>query len=159
MSHGLRSIGLSAPEIYGADEEAGVLLIEDLGTGLLTHQGKPHAEGMEEAVRLLAFLHGVACSETIPYGEGEDYVLPPYDRVALQTEVAVFLEWYLKTQGIKITRESQKAFFAAWEPLLTEVVTGPRTWALRDYHSPNLLWLKDRQGRARIGLLDFQDAV
>ena len=30
---------------------------------------------------------------------------------------------------------------------------------LRDFHSPNLLWLPDRQGVARVGLLDFQDAV
>jgi aminoglycoside/choline kinase family phosphotransferase len=30
---------------------------------------------------------------------------------------------------------------------------------LRDFHSPNLLWLADRSGIAQIGLLDFQDAV
>jgi N-acetylmuramate 1-kinase len=30
---------------------------------------------------------------------------------------------------------------------------------LRDYHSPNLLWLGDRDGIAAVGLLDFQDAV
>ncbi len=29
---------------------------------------------------------------------------------------------------------------------------------LRDYHSPNLLWLGERDGIARLGLLDFQDA-
>jgi aminoglycoside/choline kinase family phosphotransferase len=30
---------------------------------------------------------------------------------------------------------------------------------LRDYHSPNLIWLGDREGLRRVGLLDFQDAV
>ena len=30
---------------------------------------------------------------------------------------------------------------------------------LRDFHSPNLLWLPDRESVARIGLLDFQDAL
>jgi aminoglycoside/choline kinase family phosphotransferase len=30
---------------------------------------------------------------------------------------------------------------------------------LRDYHSPNLMWLPNRTGIARVGLLDFQDAV
>jgi aminoglycoside/choline kinase family phosphotransferase len=29
----------------------------------------------------------------------------------------------------------------------------------RDYHAENLLWLPERQGVARIGLLDFQDAM
>jgi aminoglycoside/choline kinase family phosphotransferase len=30
---------------------------------------------------------------------------------------------------------------------------------LRDYHSPNLLWLPDRQGIRRAGLIDTQDCV
>jgi aminoglycoside/choline kinase family phosphotransferase len=30
---------------------------------------------------------------------------------------------------------------------------------LRDFHSPNLIWLPDRDGYRRVGLLDFQDAV
>ena len=33
------------------------------------------------------------------------------------------------------------------------------TWVLRDFHSPNLLWLPEREGIARVGLLDFQDAL
>src|SRR4029077_20603859 len=32
-------------------------------------------------------------------------------------------------------------------------------WVLRDYHSPNLMWLPDRKGLKRVGLLDFQDAL
>ena len=35
----------------------------------------------------------------------------------------------------------------------------PRTWTLRDFHSPNILWLAERQGNARVGLIDFQDCV
>ena len=29
----------------------------------------------------------------------------------------------------------------------------------RDYHAQNLLWLPERKGVARVGLIDFQDAV
>ena len=39
------------------------------------------------------------------------------------------------------------------------MLQAPPTWVLRDMHSPNLLWLPEREGLARIGLLDFQDAV
>ena len=39
------------------------------------------------------------------------------------------------------------------------MIGAPPTWTLRDFHSPNLLWLPDRKEVARIGLLDFQDAV
>jgi aminoglycoside/choline kinase family phosphotransferase len=30
---------------------------------------------------------------------------------------------------------------------------------LRDYHAENLLWLPQRSGLARVGLIDFQDAM
>jgi hypothetical protein len=46
-----------------------------------------------------------------------------------------------------------------WTELLEEPLAGPKTWTLRDYHSPNLIWLPGREGVARVGLLDFQDAV
>ena len=35
----------------------------------------------------------------------------------------------------------------------------PSGWVLRDYHSPNLLWLPEREGIARVGVIDFQDAM
>jgi hypothetical protein len=39
------------------------------------------------------------------------------------------------------------------------VLDMPVTWVLRDFHSPNLLWLPERDDIARVGLLDFQDAM
>ena len=33
------------------------------------------------------------------------------------------------------------------------------TWVLRDFHSPNLIWLPNRSDIAQVGMLDFQDAV
>ena len=30
---------------------------------------------------------------------------------------------------------------------------------MRDYHSPNLIWLAERTAGARVGIIDFQDAV
>ena len=42
---------------------------------------------------------------------------------------------------------------------LGEVLAAPATWTLRDYHSPNLIWLPEREGLQRVGMIDFQDAV
>ncbi len=43
------------------------------------------------------------------------------------------------------------------------ILAGPlaeaTTWTLRDYHSPNLLWLANRVGDQRVGVIDFQDAL
>jgi N-acetylmuramate 1-kinase len=52
---------------------------------------------------------------------------------------------------------------ARWEStrdsLIQQACSLPRAFTLRDYHGENLIWLPDRSGAARIGLLDFQDAV
>src|SRR4029078_12746052 len=36
---------------------------------------------------------------------------------------------------------------------------GPSVFTHGDYHAQNLLWLPDRAGVARVGMLDFQDAL
>src|SRR5205823_5102528 len=43
--------------------------------------------------------------------------------------------------------------------LLQPVIAAPHTWVLRDFHSPNILWLPERHDIARVGMLDFQDAL
>jgi tRNA threonylcarbamoyl adenosine modification protein YjeE len=159
VSYGLRDKGLSAPQIYGVDEKNGILLIEDLGSAFLITPDASPIKSLERSVEVLAFLHDSSCTDSITYPDHPPYVLPPYDRSALQTELGVFLEWYLKHQPQTLSLDDQKAFFSAWDPFLEDIVRGPRTWTLRDYHSPNLLDLENRHGRERVGIIDFQDAL
>ena len=35
----------------------------------------------------------------------------------------------------------------------------PKTWVLRDFHSPNLIWLDQRPDTGKVGVIDFQDTV
>jgi aminoglycoside/choline kinase family phosphotransferase len=51
------------------------------------------------------------------------------------------------------------SFIALWRRILREAIETKPTWVLRDFHSPNLIWLANRSNIARVGLLDFQDAV
>jgi hypothetical protein len=46
-----------------------------------------------------------------------------------------------------------------WRELLGKADAEPKTWALRDFHSPNLIWLDDRVYTAKVGIIDFQDTV
>ena len=50
------------------------------------------------------------------------------------------------------------AWEAAWRQALKILEHAPKTLILKDYHVDNLLWLPDRLGIKRCGLLDFQDA-
>jgi tRNA threonylcarbamoyl adenosine modification protein YjeE len=161
MAGALRARGLSAPEIFAADRAAGLLVIEDLGREPVVagHPPAPIAACYEVAVDLLAALHGQALPARLPVEPGEDYALPRYDMEALLIEVELLLDWYLPLLKAKLGGARRDAYITLWHDALRPAIAMPATWVLRDYHSPNLLWLPQRAGVARVGLLDFQDAV
>lgn len=160
MDRGLRALGFSAPRIYGEELDAGLLLIEDLGLEPVVDAEGPIPERYGEATRLLAKLHGMTLSGALPVGDGSEHVLPAYDLEALLIEVELLLDWYVPHIGRNLLSGSARAEFVnLWTETLQPIVDGPTTWTLRDYHSPNLIWLADRDDVGRVGLLDFQDAV
>ena len=160
MSNGLRSEGFSAPEILAADIKTGLLLTEDFGHDTVLIDGKPAADRYQVAIELLAKLHQRQLPDRLPVAEGIEHRIPPYDLDALLIEVELLLDWYLPHRGRSgLSASARGQFVNGWKSILTEVTSGQRSWVLRDYHSPNLMWLADREGTDRIGLIDFQDAV
>ncbi len=69
------------------------------------------------------------------------------------------LEWYLPDRGVEISQRQRDEFVTMWRTLLEKPAAAPRTWVMRDFHSPNIIWLGDRSGILRVGIIDFQDAV
>jgi N-acetylmuramate 1-kinase len=160
MDRGLRALGFSAPAILGEDLEAGLLLLENLGDRTLADADMPVLERYAEATRLLAKLHGMDLPGTLPIGDGRDHVLPSYDLEAMLIEVELLLDWYLPhVVGKAVSGSVRAEFLNLWGEALGTLADGPRTWVLRDYHSPNLIWLPERGGVRRVGLIDFQDAA
>jgi N-acetylmuramate 1-kinase len=161
MTQALRRQGLSAPAIFASDRESGLLVIEDLGEELVVG-GEPSAPiemRYEAATDLLAELHCEQLPTVVPVEPGIDYRLPLYDLDAFLIEVDLLPDWYLPKLDVKISDSKRDGYRALWREALMPVLAGPHTWVLRDFHSPNLLWLPEREGTSRIGLLDFQDAV
>jgi N-acetylmuramate 1-kinase len=161
MANGLRERGFSAPAILATDLKAGLLLTEDLGLETVLVDGKPDPERYGVAIELLAKLHASAdLSDRLPVTADIEYRIPPYDLDALLIEVELMLDWYIPHCGKSgLSASARSMFINGWKKILTEVTMAPRTWVLRDYHSPNLMWLPEREGTDRIGLIDFQDAV
>jgi len=161
MAQALRARGLSAPGIFAADRAAGLLVIEDLGRELMV-TGDPPAPieaRYEVAADLLAALHRAPLPDVLPVEPGVDYALPRYDLEAFLIEAELLVDWYLPRLDAKPAPAMRDAYVALWRDALAPAFAEPAIWVLRDYHSPNLLWLPQREGVARIGLLDFQDAV
>jgi aminoglycoside/choline kinase family phosphotransferase len=50
-------------------------------------------------------------------------------------------------------------FLDIWRKLISNIGINHETLVLRDFHADNLMWLPDRDGIRKCGLLDYQDAV
>lgn len=158
----LRSRGLSAPEIVALDADNGLAVVEDLGDGLLARlieQGEAEEPMYLAAVEALARLHDQAPPEMLQ-AEGASWPLLVYDDLALKTGADLLLEWLPRLHPQLVFDDRARAEWEAlWAPIRARGEAGASAFAHRDYHAENLLWLPEREGPARIGMVDFQDAV
>ncbi|MCY3983882.1 MAG: phosphotransferase [Roseovarius sp.] len=143
--------GFSAPEIISRNVEHGLLLLEDLGDDLfarvIERNGVPEELLYTEATDLLVRLHDL-----------EPPDLPPYDAVAATDLAMLAYDWYLPVGTGSDEGESGEFFGETMRRALSRHAPECDVTILRDYHAENLIWLKEREGIARVGLLDFQDA-
>lgn len=146
----LRRLGLSAPEVLAEDLTNGFLLLEDLGDGLLARLAatEPAREVPLYAAAVDVLLH---LQSAAPLPGLLNMTAAEWAKAA-----AFSISWY------RFAATGDQADDSAFVTCLTEVLhrhaDEPRVVILRDYHAENLLWLPERQGVARVGVLDFQTA-
>lgn len=146
----LASRGLTVPDTLAVDTGAGLLLLEDLGDDKIAVDGVMVEERYAAAMDVLAAFHAAPPPEPLP---GPPPHAPPrFDADLAAVEVALFPQWYLRT-------DPDPAFVALWREAIAALPREDDRLALRDYHSPNLLWLPERPGVAKVGLIDYQDAM
>ena len=96
---------------------------------------------------------------TLPYRGGE-WPLLTYDHLALSANIDLFVEWMPRRDlEVRINEASRLRWERVRENLIAKAEDFPRALILRDTHAENLIWLPQREGAARVGLLDFQDAL
>lgn len=156
----LEQLGFSAPHILAEDRENGFLLLEDLGdssyTRLLANTSPVlEQELYTEAVAVLAKLH------LHNQENGVQLDVPEYGFAVLMREIELFADWYLPAVMGKGADAVQRGaeFKTLWADVLQRHALKNEVVVLRDYHADNLLWLPERSGLQRVGLLDFQDAL
>jgi N-acetylmuramate 1-kinase len=155
----LRAHGLAAPDVYAADHGQGFVILEDLGDALFAEvlaDGGDEKKLYEAAVEVLARIH----ANDAPTALSSDKPLFDYDQTALLAETDLLIEWFLPLAlGRSVTEDETAEHRRLWRAALARIAGGRRVFVHRDYHAENLLWLPDRDGVARVGLIDFQDAV
>ena len=162
IAEGLRALGLSAPAIYHADLEAGFLITEDFGReGVLDGDPPtPIPERYQAATDLLAAFHRDELPTVLPLTPQQNYAIPTFDTNAMLIEIGLMPEWYLLDRDAVPNAETRTEFVALWREVLAHITAAPATWMLRDFHSPNMIWLADRADDIqKVGIIDFQDTV
>ncbi len=144
----LTGLGLSPPQVLEAEQARGLLLLEDLGDALFTTvlDSDPGLESVlyAAAVDVLLALQDAGPPANLPDLSARDWA-----------EAAGFAPAYYTSAATGMLPESMRYTEALTEALRTHA-DAARVLILRDYHAGNLLWLPERRGVARVGLLDFQ---
>jgi len=158
----LRGRGLSAPAIEALDAGQGLAVIEDFGEGVFARrieQGQDEAELYFAAIDAQAQLHAEAPPAILSV-DGMDWPLLPYDAVALKAGADLFVDWQPQLNpALDFSGEARAGWDALWNDIARRGEVGAAVFAHRDFHAENLLWLPGRAGPARVGLIDFQDAL
>lgn len=144
----LLGLGLSAPLIHAEDLAQGFLLLEDLGDSVFARMiaENPALERplCQDATDVLMHLQAHPPAPDLP-----NLAAPDWARAAL-----LVLDWY--RYAITGDRVDGRDFAGVLTETLQTYADGPRVMILRDYHTENLLFLPNRNGLAKVGLLDFQ---
>ncbi len=148
----LTSIGLSAPQIFEADTDQGILLIEDFGDDLFARLLAQGAADEQElytaATEVLLHLHAKPPPELAGYTSG-----------VMADMAALSVTWYRRGVTGEDRSDLHDKIHKLMATALRPLDDAPKCLIQRDYHAENLLWLPERTGVARVGLLDFQDAM
>lgn len=149
----LVGFGLAPPHILAQDIKHGFLLLEDLGNGLFARlcETSPTLETSmySAAIDVLAELHKHKAPIT----------LAPYDLPVYLREVQLLTTWYMPAITGELSSTQQSEFDAVAEETFDQILYDKPILVMRDYHAENLLWLPNRAGINRVGLLDYQDAL
>lgn len=156
LSAYLRSIGISTPQVFQADDHNGYLLIEDFGDlsfKLALEKGLAPGEDLYAlATDVLSWLRQNA--------KVDDIDLPEYYKSHVHTGRRRLVDWYIPAvRGQSNPDGLAEEYLAVWDQIEKSLPPVPTGFLHIDYHFENLMWIKDQSGLARCGVLDFQGAM
>lgn len=154
--------GFSAPHILAADTNYGFALLEDFGdadfASVLRADPAQERTLYEAAVDTLAAIYRSTFPRR-PDWRGQGWWLRDYDEAALLAETDLFIDYYVPDSGQPVSDTAREEFRAVWRTAFKALGAHASGLALRDFHAENLFWLPERERQAKVGLIDFQDAL
>lgn len=138
---------LTVPGVLGVNLEQGWLLLEDLGDRLLLPQLNPDSADA---------WYGRALQILQSFTEITSPALPLYSDTVLAEELSRFPQWFLtELLELESTAAQQHIVDRCNAQLIASAQEQPRVFVHRDFHSRNLMLVRDEA----LAIIDFQDAV
>lgn len=154
----LLDLGFSAPVSLQQDLKNGLMIIEDFGDkvfGVMINGGQNMEQPIKAATQLLADMAIIDWPNEV-----DKHKIPDFDFSAFRVETELLLDWFWPLQNPDaVGKETSSLFLNTWKHLFSLVKTDHPVWVLRDFHSPNLIWMPTRKGTQRVGLIDTQDCL
>ena len=151
---------LSAPEIILSDVENGFLILEDFGDASYSNVMSSTKKDLYEIDEIVMYNKAIDTLVHLHKVSYDDCDLECYDEEMLLSESMRFIEFYIEVlNGESISQSLKSEYILIWKHLLSITNSLNSVVVLRDYHADNLMWLEERVGIKKVGLLDFQDAV
>lgn len=143
ISAHLNGLGLSAPRVFAMDDASRSMLIEDFGANRFSDMliADP---GLENS------LYSCAVDAILTASLAPAPSLDPLTASGMAQDAMLTFEWYAPGAPSGIEEQLRILFERTLSP--------PTALIQRDVHAENLMWLGGRDGPARVGFLDFQDA-
>ena len=150
----LMSPAINVPTLIAQDVAKGFLVLQDFGTVEFAHLLVNATPAQVNEHYQLAMQTLVAL-QTVPVETAKSqYQLPDYDTALLDREMDLFSDWFIPYVGVALDKTLWNNLKVA---LIKEILLQPQVIVHRDYHSRNLM--QDQADNARLGVIDFQDAV
>ena len=146
----LQDVGVNVPTIMQADLKLGFLCLSDFGDLVLADKLSQANMNQYYAKAIVELNKMLTCATASVEN------LPLYDEKFIFTELDIFNEWLLeKHLGIYLSADEKVVLKRCFDELVSAIVEQPKTFMHRDYHSRNIMQLKNDE----LGIIDFQDAV
>jgi len=146
----LREAGLMVPEIY--EQDGDFLLMEDFGDvsfKIALQGGYDEKELYALALQVLDVMKKAACG----------LELPDYFESHVHENKKFLISHYFPYKGLPVSDGLMTDYEGCWTEIEAALPSHPKAFCHIDYHVDNLMFLENRNGLNRCGILDFQGAM
>ena len=147
----LSIINISVPKIFETDDTKSIIIMEDFGNNrydnIINHIDLK--EVLLNSINSLIEIQNTSQPIT-------NYNLNTYNFSSFKIEIAEFADFYLPFKNI--SKSIVEEFFITWYSEFENLNFNWNSFVHKDFELSNLMYLKNREGHLKCGILDYQNA-